>query len=139
MIPSWLARRLICTVRMTASEWVIIGFIRRRIQVMIAIEEKAERKQQRQQLVAALSPSGSTLALYLMVSAFIGFFVIRVLTTQEIIVALGTIVLAVVGMWLIAFLSKLRLIVRSFRYHQVNGKEKPAHKIHGGIANARYR
>lgn len=104
---------------------------------MIAIEEKVERKQQKQQQVAAMSPSGSTLALYLMVSGFLGFLVLRALTTQEIIVALGTIVLAVVGMWLIAFLSKLRLIFRSFRYHQVNGKEKSAHNIHGGIANAR--
>jgi Flp pilus assembly protein TadB len=129
---------------------------------MITDEVKAERKQQRRQQAqqeqqqaqeeqrcsasqvdsstsAALSTSGSTLALYLMVSAFLGFFVIRLVTTQEIVVALGTIVLAVVGMWLIAFLSKLRLVVRSFRYHQVNGKEKPAHKIHEGIANARYR
>jgi squalene cyclase len=109
---------------------------------MTTNEQKAETKQQRQQQFlgsAALSTSGSTLALYLMVSAFLGFFVIRMLTTQEIVVALGTIVLAVVGMWLIALLSKLRLIVRSSRYHQMNGKEKPAHTVHGGIANARYR
>lgn len=114
---------------------------------MTTNEQKAETKQQRQREVqeqqffrsAALSTSGSTLALYLMASAFLGFFLIRMVTTQEIVVALGTIVLAVVGMWLIAFFSKLRLIVRSARYHQMNGKEKPAHTVPGGIVNARYR
>lgn len=113
---------------------------------MITNEQKDEKKQQRQRRVqqqqflrsAALSTSGSTLALYLMVSAILGFFVIRVLTTQEITIALGTIVLAVIGMWLLAFLSKLRLIVRFFRHHQVDGKEKSAHKVPEGIANARY-
>jgi Flp pilus assembly protein TadB len=107
---------------------------------------QAQQQQERQQRCpasqvdsstsTALSTSGSTLALYLMVSAFLGFFVIRLVTTQEIVVALGTIVLAVVGMWLIAFLSKLRLIVRSLRYHAVNGR---TNKFHGSVADARYR
>jgi len=87
----------------------------------------------------ALSTSGSTLALYLLASAFIGFFIIRLLTTQEIVIALGTIVFAVFGMWFIALWSKLRLIVGSIKQQAVNEKEEVTNKVRGGITNARYR
>lgn len=64
-----------------------------------------------------ISPSEVASALYLLVSAVIGFVIISMLTAQAIIVALGTLVFAVLGMWLLAILSRLRLIVRSLKHY----------------------
>jgi positive regulator of sigma E activity len=59
-----------------------------------------------------ISLSGSAAALYLLVSALIGFLAIRLLTSDEIIIASGTIVVGVLGMWILALYSRLRLIAQ---------------------------
>jgi len=86
---------------------------------------------------AGSSPSEVTSALYLLVSAVIGFFIIRRLTTQEIMIALGTIVWAVCGMWLLAMFSRSRLVVRSLKprsSHETGGIEP---RVRGDVTNVR--
>lgn len=78
-------------------------------------------------------PSSS---LYLLVSALLGFLIIRLFTTQEIIVALGTIIFAVLGMWVLAVFYRVRLIIRSlrrFRRYEIKGEKQ---SISRGITDA---
>lgn len=82
------------------------------------------------------SLSGSTAALYLLVSALIGFLAIRLVTSEEIIVASGTVVIGVLGMWVLALYSQLRLIaqvVNHLRAHQTGSTEE---KVYGVTSNA---
>ncbi|MBI1923970.1 hypothetical protein HYR99_06940 [Candidatus Poribacteria bacterium] len=81
------------------------------------------------------SPPEVSSGLYLLVSALTGFLIIRMLTAQETVIALATIVFAVFGMWLLAILSRLRIIVRSLKHHRHPGTEEI---LHGGVINAKW-
>ncbi len=67
-----------------------------------------------------LSLSESRIAFYLLVSAIAGFILLRILTDQEIVIALGTFNIAIIGMWIWVFLSKIRLLTQSLKYNQQN-------------------
>lgn len=72
-------------------------------------------------------PPEPVIAFYLLISAFISFLVLRLITNEEIIVALGTLILAIVGMRLLSTLHKTRQISRfakdSFRSGVVDSSE----------------
>jgi hypothetical protein len=81
----------------------------------------------------SLSEHSSTF--YLLVSALAGFLIARLITNQEVIIALGTIVFAILGMWLLAVFYRVRLIVRSLK--RSNSYEaRIGQNLSGGITNA---
>ncbi|MGH9753190.1 MAG: TraR/DksA family transcriptional regulator [Blastocatellia bacterium] len=57
--------------------------------------------------------SESRIALYLLISAIAGFVLLRVVTDQEVIVALGTLNIAIIGMWVWALFRKARALTQS--------------------------
>jgi len=59
------------------------------------------------------SLSESRVASYLLASSAAGFILLRALTSQEMIVALGTLSIAIIGMWVLALLSKARALTQS--------------------------
>jgi hypothetical protein len=83
-----------------------------------------------------ISLSASTAALYLLVSALIGFLAIRLVTSEEIIVASGTVVIGVLGMWVLALYSRLRLIARLVSHLRARRTESTDEKIYGVTSNA---
>ncbi|MGH9842324.1 MAG: hypothetical protein ACREEM_26540 [Blastocatellia bacterium] len=60
--------------------------------------------------------SETRLAFYLLVSGIIGFTILRLLTDQEAVIALGTLDLAIIGMWIWAFWSKARLLSAALKH-----------------------
>jgi hypothetical protein len=85
-----------------------------------------------------LSLSEHSSTFYLLVSALAGFLIARLITNQEVIIALGTIVFAVLGMWLLAAFYRVRLIVRSLK--RTNSYEtRIGRNLSGVITDARRR
>ncbi|MGH9832614.1 MAG: hypothetical protein ACREBD_04215 [Blastocatellia bacterium] len=62
----------------------------------------------------------SRLAFYLFVLTMAGFIFLRTLTDQEIVVALGTLNIAIIAMWVWALLSKIRSLTQSLKYDRQN-------------------
>lgn len=79
--------------------------------------------------------SQTSSAFYLLISALVGFLIIRLFTAQEFIVALGTIVFAVMGMWLLAVAYSVRLIIRSLKHQKLTIPMESRNKTRGGIIN----
>ncbi len=72
---------------------------------------------------APFSIPESRLAFYLFVFTVAGFVLLRALTDQEIVVALGTLNIAIIAMWVWALMSKFRSISQSLKYNQQNKPE----------------
>jgi hypothetical protein len=85
-----------------------------------------------------ISLADSASAFYLLTSALTSFLIIRLITTSEIIIALGTIVFAVIGMWCLAIFYRLRLIVRSMKQRRKYDIKESKSSISGGIPSARF-
>jgi len=60
--------------------------------------------------------SETRLAFYMLVSGIISFAILRLLTDQELVIALGTLNLAIIGMWVWAYWSKARLLRATLKY-----------------------
>lgn len=54
------------------------------------------------------------LAFYLLSSAIVSFILLRFLTDQEVVIALGTLNLAIIGMWVGTLLAKIRSLFKMF-------------------------
>jgi hypothetical protein len=65
----------------------------------------------------------SRLAFYLFVLTVAGFVLLRALIDQEIVVALGTLNIAIIAMWVWALMSKFRSISQSLKHNQQNKPE----------------
>lgn len=72
------------------------------------IAEAAE--QQRARFIADLQPS-----FFLLISGLISFIVLRLLTTQELTIALGTFNFGIIGMWALAYLSKIHSLKKTLK------------------------
>ncbi len=85
----------------------------------------------------AISLSGSAIDLYLLVSTGLGFLVIRLLTDQEIVIALGTVVIGVIGMWVCAIISRLYLAVRALKCLLLDETGQVRREAIGSLSDAR--
>lgn len=65
-----------------------------------------------------ISLSESRIAFYLLVFAVVGFLLSSLVTDQEVIIALGTLNTAIIGAWVWAWMSKIRLLIQSLKYSQ---------------------
>jgi hypothetical protein len=77
--------------------------------------------------------SESRIAFYLLVSAAAGYILLRTLSSDEIMVALGTLNIAIIGAWIWAWLSKIRMLIQSFKNSQ---QTELARKLPGELGNA---
>lgn len=68
----------------------------------------------------ALRLSETRLAIYCIVSAVVGFALLRLFTEDEVVLVWGTLDLAVIGMWVWAYISKYRLLAASLKQAQSN-------------------
>lgn len=66
--------------------------------------------------------SETRLAVYLLVSAAISFTVLRLVTNDEIVLVWGTLDLAIISMWIWAYISKIRLLSAFLKQTQSGSK-----------------
>jgi hypothetical protein len=71
-------------------------------------------------LLFASAISNTRLAFYLLVCALVSFVLLKLVTDDEVMVALGTLNLAIIGMWVWALRTKIRLLSQALHRSQQN-------------------
>ncbi|MGH9936620.1 MAG: hypothetical protein ACREAM_10270 [Blastocatellia bacterium] len=77
----------------------------------------------------SLDISTTRMALYLLTSAVVANILLRLLTDDEVVIFLGTLNLAIISLWIWAWLRKIRLTLQYFRHAQQKKAKKPDSKM----------